>query len=72
MTEITKNITHALFKLRFQCFLSNGALVVMLFLNYLGDGDRLLKFGYHAQREKRKEHERALKRTNKKPVEDCL
>ena len=47
MTEITKNIAHVSFKLRFQCFLSNGALVVMLFLNNLGDGNRLLKFGYH-------------------------
>ena len=44
MTELTKNATHALFKLRFQCFLSNGALVMLFLIINLVDGNRLLKF----------------------------
>ena len=45
MKERTKNADHALFELRFQCFLSNGALVMLFIINNLVDGDdRLLKF----------------------------
>ena len=61
MMDITKNAAHALFKLRFQCFLSNGALVLFLINNLVND-DRLLKFvdqeSYHKRQngESMKEH----------------